>query len=159
MAYSKKHSQERQSAPTPTSDIFRQITAPRSAFQKPLRARFGKQLHLAILKLGVSQSEFARLCNLPRDSISTYVLGKTLPSAKSAAAMSKVLGIDISEWLGADATAPTAIVDDSPSEVSVNSAPGEPGRAQLRINKIVKMTTALKVVELLENEDAPPKGR
>lgn len=135
------------------ADIFRQLTAPRSAFQKGLKMKFGERLRRAILNLGITQSEFARRCDLPRDSISTYVLGKTLPSPRSAAKMSKELGIDLASWLEESAPADTSSTAEIEPAFDIQSL-SNTGKTRLRVNAIVRTRTALQIVELLEQDDA-----
>lgn len=133
-------------------DIFAAFSAPRSAFQDALKRQFGKNLRREILLRGWTQSEFARRCDLPRDSISTYVLGKALPSPTSAKAITDVLGVSLSDLVGGASTAASKAGKPGTLVLDIYVLPDQPGQARLRVDRVVRVTSALKIAEILESD-------
>lgn len=113
------------------------------------KQEFAKRLYQLMLKKGWNQSELARQANLPRDSISTYMRGRSLPTPQNLMALAKCLGVSQGELLPNQIE--SAIDEDSPA-LEVRSSPNAPGTAWLRVNRLVAMTTAIKIAELLEND-------
>lgn len=146
-------------------NMYRAIMAPDQKFREDLKLRFGQWLRRAILIRGMTQSEFARAVNLPRDSISTYILGKTLPSAPSAKRIADFLGVDVEDLLFTPKNAnqePERPDDDGPTtptsggvaaKLDIQSLPNMAGKARIRLDQIVRVSTALKIAQAVE-EDA-----
>ena len=57
------------------------------------KQEFGKRLYKLMLERGWHQSELARQSGLPRDSISVYVRGKSLPTPTSLQALARAFGV------------------------------------------------------------------
>lgn len=113
------------------------------------KQEFGRRLYRLMIGKGWNQSELARKADLPRDSISTYIRGRTLPTPKSLAALADALDMKPADLL--PNSLESAIETDHPTlEVRVSDA--APDKAWLRVNRLVSATTALKVMELI-NED------
>lgn len=113
---------------------------------------FAKRLYRLMLKRGWNQSELARRADLPRDSVSTYIRAKVMPTPQSAERLARALGVTPEELLPNHVE--SAIEEDTPSlemKVSVNA----PHKAWLRVNRLVSLSTAAKVIALIEAEDAP----
>src|SRR5690242_21640521 len=67
---------------------------------KPInRTEFARRLYNLMLSKGWRQSELARRAGLPRDSVSTYIRGKVLPTAESVYKLAKAFGIPAEELL------------------------------------------------------------
>ena len=111
---------------------------------------------------GWNQSELARQATLvgkvevTRDNISNYIRGRALPTPPKLKALAAAFDI------GPDKLLPnyteSAIADDYPAfemKVSANA----PGVAWLQVNRLVRTSTATKIVELLENDDARADGK
>lgn len=114
---------------------------------------------------GWNQSELARQTGLPRDSVSTYVRGVSLPTPKSLQKLADAFGTTPADLLPNSIEA--AIEEDVPSlemKVSVSA----PSTAWLRVNRLVSLSTAARVIELVEadalaqntavNDGAPDAG-
>ncbi|MDK4730512.1 helix-turn-helix domain-containing protein [Rhizobium phaseoli] len=115
------------------------------------KQQFGKRLYNLMLAKGWTQSELARQSDLPRDSISVYVRGKSLPTPGSLSALAKALGVASTELLPNHVE--SAIDEDTPAlelRVSTNAA----DVAWLRVNRLVSTKTALKIMEMLETDNA-----
>ena len=119
------------------------------------KQEFGKRLYNLMLRKGWHQSELARQSGLPRDSISVYVRGKSLPTPSSVQALSAALGIAPDELLPNQIE--SAIDEDAPA-MEMKVSPNMPGKAWLRINRLVTVRTALKIMDILENDDAADRG-
>lgn len=113
---------------------------------------FGRRLYQLMLSRGWNQSELARQANLPRDSISTYVRGVALPTPKSLRALADALGMQATDLL--PNAVENAIDDDFPS-VEMRVSPAAPNAAWVRINRLVSLSTAVKVIELIEGDTLP----
>lgn len=113
------------------------------------KQEFGRRLYSLMLARGWNQSELARQAGLPRDSISTYIRGRSLPTPKSLQALAEALGMRPADVLP-NATE-SAIDEDNPAlEMRVSTS--APNAAWLRVNRLVSLSTASKVIELI-NQD------
>lgn len=113
------------------------------------KQEFGRRLYQLMIARGWNQSELARKADLPRDSISTYIRGRTLPTPKSLQQMADALGVAPADIL------PNAIesaVDEDIPSIEMRVSTSAPSKAWLRINRLVSLTTAAKVIEMIEAE-------
>jgi transcriptional regulator with XRE-family HTH domain len=115
------------------------------------KQEFGKRLYTLMLEKGWRQSELARRASLPRDSISVYMRGKSLPTPHSVKLLSSALGVTPQELLPNHTE--SAIDNDAPA-MEFKVSPNLPGKAWLRINRLVSVTAALNVMKILEDVDA-----
>lgn len=121
------------------------------------KEQFGRRLQALMLDRGWNQSELGRRAGLPRDSISVYVRGQSLPTPKSLKALSDALSVSPEELLPNHTE--SAIDADHPA-LDIRVSPGSPDTAWLRVNRLVTLRTALEVAKLLEadqplKKDAP----
>jgi transcriptional regulator with XRE-family HTH domain len=110
---------------------------------------FAKRLYGLMMAKGWTQSELARRAGLPRDSVSTYIRAKVMPTPQSAQSLAKALGVKPEDLL--PNFVESAIEEDTPSlemKVSVNA----PSKAWLRVNRLVSLATAARVIDLIESE-------
>jgi transcriptional regulator with XRE-family HTH domain len=115
------------------------------------KQEFGKRLRRLMLGKGWNQSELARQSNLPRDSISVYIRGRSLPTPSSLQGLSTALGLSTEELLPNQIEG--AIDEDMPSlEFRVSSS--DPRRGWLQVNRLVTVRAAVRIVEILENDNA-----
>jgi transcriptional regulator with XRE-family HTH domain len=115
------------------------------------KQEFAKRLYRLMLKRGWNQSELARRANLPRDSVSTYIRAKVMPTQQSAQRLAAALGVTPEDLM--PNFVESAIEEDTPSlemKVSVNA----PNKAWLRVNRLVSLATAARVIDLIEAENA-----
>ena len=117
---------------------------------------FGKRLYQLMLQKGWNQSELARQADLPRDSISVYIRGKSLPTPLSLQKMADAFGIAPEELLPNHIE--SAIDEDIPA-IEMKVSPNAPDVAWLRINRLVTTATALKIMEMLQADDAADRKR
>lgn len=111
------------------------------------KQQFGRRLYQLMLSRGWNQSELARQAELPRDSISTYVRGVAFPTPKSLKALATALGVQMTDIL------PNAIesaVDEDHPSFEMKVSPSAPSTAWLRVNRLVSLSTATKIAELIE---------
>lgn len=111
------------------------------------KQQFGRRLYQLMLARGWNQSELARQAGLPRDSISTYVRGVALPTPKSLQALAVALGVPAGEVLP---NAIEAAVDEDHPSFEMKVSPSAPNMAWLRVNRLVSLSTATKIAELIE---------
>lgn len=111
------------------------------------KQQFGRRLYQLMLTRGWNQSELARQAGLPRDSVSTYIRGVALPTPKSLQALSVALGMSPAEILP---NAVEAAVDEDHPSFEIKVSPSAPNTAWLRVNRLVSLSTATKIAELIE---------
>jgi len=121
--------------------------APRSLTKQ----EFGRRVYNLMLGKGWTQAELARRAGLERNHISTYVTGRSFPTPANLEKLANALGVSTTALLPNIAEA--AIEADIP-ELDIKVSPGAPDKAWLRINRLVTLSTAVKIAELLENDDA-----
>lgn len=121
------------------------------------KQEFGRRLYQAMLVKGWTQSELARKADISRDKVSTYIRGITAPTDQNLMKLADVLNVDPKELLPAAAER-AAMTGEPDFEMKRN-----PGMAShliwLRINRAVSMKTALKIAELIENDDTTDPSR
>jgi transcriptional regulator with XRE-family HTH domain len=115
------------------------------------KQQFGKRLYNLMLGKGWTQSELARQSGLPRDSISVYVRGRSLPTPASLSALAAALGVTSDELLPNHIEG--AIDEDMPA-MELKVSPNAPNVAWLRVNRLVSTKTALTIMEMLETDNA-----
>jgi transcriptional regulator with XRE-family HTH domain len=135
----------------------------RSSGEKAVYAEFGRRLQARMIALGWNQSELSRRAtehlpkaakgqvqghSLGRDRISSYIRGKYLPRPDALEAIAKALGCKPSDLLPAAGV--PSVAEEGPL-LEMRSVDGQ--RVALRINRVVSLTTATKIIALLEQED------
>ena len=120
------------------------------------KQQFGQRVYRLMRSKGWSQSELARRADLPRDSISVYVRGRSLPTPTSLSSLARALEVEPEELLPNHVE--SAIDNDSPA-LELKVSPNAPNVAWLRINRLVTLPTALKVIEMLESDNAVAAGK
>lgn len=113
------------------------------------KQEFGNRLYQLILARGWTQSELARQAGLPRDRVSAYVRGAALPTASNLNALARAFGMEPEALL--PHYAQSHFIDEDP-DFEMTASTSSPGKALLRINRIVSFETAVKIASLL-NED------
>lgn len=121
------------------------------------KAQFGKRVYTLMLKKGWHQSELARRADLPRDAVSIYVRGRSYPTPKNLAKLAAALGVSPDELLPNHAS--EAIEADETPAFEMKVSTSAPDKAWLRVNRLVSVTTAVKVAELLEADNVLDRKR
>lgn len=115
------------------------------------KQEFGRRVYNLMVAKGWNQSELGRQADLPRDSISTYIRGKALPTGVSLDKLASALGVATEELLPNHIE--SAIDEDNPAfEMKVSTS--APGMAWVRVNRLVSTATAVRIADLLENDRA-----
>ena len=114
------------------------------------KQEFGKRLYRFMLDKGWRQADLHRAAGLPKDSISSYIRGRTFPTHASALKLSKALGVPVEEIMPNHMAG--AIADDDP-EFEFKVSPSDPKRAWLKVNRAVSFEIGVKIATLL-NDDA-----
>ena len=118
--------------------------------------QFGRRLYGLILERGWNQSELARQAGIPRDSVSTYIRGRSYPNADSLKRLADALRIPVAELDTRDPADGESTAKD-PSFQITSSGAGN-GYVWLRVNRQVRMTTATKIANLLLEDEEPLEG-
>lgn len=110
---------------------------------------FGRRLYRLMMEKGLTQSDLARAAGLTRNAVSTYVTGRNFPTPLNLQKIAKALHLTAEDLLPnlLEHEAP----EDSPSlEMKVSS--GAPNKAWLKVNRLVTLSTAARVIELIESD-------
>lgn len=115
------------------------------------KQQLARRLYQLMFTKGWNQSELGRQADLPRDAISVYVRGKSLPTPQNLKSLADALGVTEAELLPNHIE--SAIDEDTPA-FELRASPSAPNVAWLRVNRLVTFTTGLKIAELLEADRA-----
>jgi transcriptional regulator with XRE-family HTH domain len=120
------------------------------------KQEFGRRLQALLDERHWSQAELIREVaektgeKIGRDSMSTYINGRSYPTSKSLNLLCRGLGVTPEELM------PNAImraIDDEHPALELRMAPGQPGRAWVRVNRLMTLETATEIVKLINAED------
>lgn len=119
------------------------------------KEQFGRRVRNLMYAKGWRQSELARKADLPRDSISVYVRGLSLPTPASLRKLAEALDVTPEELL------PNQIegaihADFGATEMKISQH--DLKKAWLRVNRLVSTDTATKIIALLNDDDAFASG-
>ena len=128
--------------PTPTTSL-----TPKALTKQ----EFGRRLNGLILDKNWNQADLSRAAGLGRDSISTYVNGKTFPTPRALNALATALGVAPADLLP---NAMMSAMEDEHPAIELRQAAGHPGKAWLRINRSMSFASAAKIIEIINDEDA-----
>lgn len=119
---------------------------------KPLaKDEFARRLYQAMLEKGWRQADLARAAGLQRNAVSVYLRGASLPSPENLEKLAKALGKRADELL--PNYVESAIEKDNP-EIDMKVSPGDPKSAWLRINRLMSTSLAIKILNMIEQDDA-----
>lgn len=119
------------------------------------KEEFGRRLKHAMLQKGWNQSEMARQASkflakeMGRDSVSVYVRGHHFPESTHLYALARALDIEAAELL------PNIVPESGHARggIDVSGVPGMPGKMRLRIDQEVTMDQAVKIMQILKDEN------
>lgn len=114
------------------------------------KQEFGRRLYALLMSRNMSQADLARLANMGRDSISTYINGKTFPTPRALKKLADALGVEPEELLPNGLM--SAMEDEFPA-VELRQAAGHADKAWLRVNRAMSFATAAKIIALIDEED------
>lgn len=121
--------------------------APIDLAKRPVKQSLGRFIRRLMLEKGWHQSELSRRSGIPRDSISTYIRDKAVPSTLNVQKLASALGVK-PEDLMPDTFNPA--IDRQPATLELKQTPS--GDAWVHVNRVVSMATAVKLAELLSND-------
>lgn len=114
------------------------------------KQEFGRRLQSLLDERHWSQSDLARAANMGRDAVSTYVNGRSFPTPKSLNMLCEALGVTRDELLP---NATMHAMNDEHPALELRAAAGHPGKAWVRINRMMRFETATEIVKLINEED------
>lgn len=127
-----------------------------STIKNLTKKQFGNHLYHLILEKGWRQSDLARASGLPKDSISTYVRGKVFPTHHSLLKIAEALDIEVEELAPGNSPAPANKLEKS--GVQLMAHPSKKGMGLIFVDRLVTMKTALRIMDLLESDNATDAG-
>ena len=126
-----------------------QTPARRSRANPVLKQMLKDRLNELMLARGWRQIDLVEATGLPRDAISTYVLGKVLPGNLALNKIAEAFGVRPDDLVPGATSSQTV----APSrKVATENVPGLPGYTHLRIDQVVRSSSALKILTILEEE-------
>jgi transcriptional regulator with XRE-family HTH domain len=114
------------------------------------KQEFGRRLFALMMSRSMSQSDLSRAASIGRDSVSTYVNGKTFPTPQALKKLADALGVQPEELLPNGMM--SAMEDEHPA-VELRQAAGHADKAWLRVNRAMSFATAAKIIALIDEED------
>ena len=117
-----------------------------------IRAEFAKRLAKALSVREMRPAELARRAGFGRDSISTYLNAKTIPTAMSLQKLAAALDMDEEDLMPGSKSEALQQFNE-PREFEIVSVGPKSPLAWLKVNKTVSLETAYKVVGLLMEDD------
>ena len=115
------------------------------------KSHLSRRINLYLQENRMLPAELARKADLPRDSISRYILKKSVPTEASLRQLAKAMGCDVNELVPNRAE---VLVDPENANLELVTHPGQPGRAWLRLSQSMSMATAQKIIAMLHDEEA-----
>lgn len=124
------------------------------------KQEFGRRLQSLLHERGWNQSDLVRAVNTAfpdldkpfgRDAVSTYINGRSFPTPKSLNMLCVALDVQREELL------PNALglaMNDEHPALELRVADGHPGKAWVRVNRMMSFDTATEIVKLIHAEDA-----
>lgn len=134
------------------------VAAGQTGVERLETERFARKLYELLLERDMTPSDLARLIwgsttdkrgydvARNRDRISVYLAGKSVPDPLNLKKIADALGVPMDE-LAPDITG-SAVERENP-EIGITAVSGHPEKVYLRVNKLVTMTVAAKVMTLL----------
>lgn len=138
----------------PGDDAAEQLT-PRALTKQ----EFGRRLQSLLDDRGWNQSDLVRAINIAfpdldkpfgRDAISTYINGRSFPTPKSLNMLCQALSVTREELLPNSIS--QAMNDEHPA-LELRAAAGHPGKAWVKVNRMMGFDTAAQIVQLINEED------
>jgi len=114
------------------------------------KSEFAKRVYKRMMDKGWNQSQLARYAGLPRDSISVYIRGRSLPTPQSLQKLAACLGCAPEELLSIYAQAAAEI---QPTRLELREIHGEPDYIWIKLNARFKTETALKILMLAGQDE------
>lgn len=120
------------------------------------KQEFGKRLYNLMVTRGWHQSELARQAGLPRDSVSVYIRGRSLPEPENLKRLAAALKVAPEELLSNHTE--SAIEEDAPA-FEVKASPNAPDVAWVRVNRLLTMKSIMQIMQIMEADDAVERVR
>lgn len=125
---------------------YDEVVAPRHLTKQ----EFARRLSAAILDRAWTQADLARHAAISRDSVSTYVRGRSLPTPTNLKKMADALGIQPHTLM--PNAAENAHDYDAPS-FEMRESVGHPGRVWVRLNRQLTFRQAVAIARVLDVEE------
>lgn len=117
-----------------------------------LKREFARRLHQAMVAKDWRQADLHRASGVAKDSISSYYNAKILPTDYNLTKLARALGVTPGALM-------PGVSPDSPPMPEIETlamwdVPGSAGLKRLRVNRIVSIGTAVKVIDMVNSDDA-----
>lgn len=120
------------------------------------KQEFGRRLQHLLNERNWSQSDLVRAVKtitgeeMGRDAVSTYINGRSFPTPKSLNLLTQALGVTREELMP---NATMQAMNDEHPALELRAASGHPGKAWVRVNRMMSFETATEIVKLINDED------
>lgn len=118
------------------------------------KAHLSRRINIFLMEHRMLPAELARKADLPRDSISRYLLKKSVPSEASLRQLAKAMGCEVNDLVPSRSE---VLVDPENANLELVTMPDKPGMAFLRIAQSMPMATAQKIIAMLHNDETDGK--
>lgn len=115
------------------------------------KQEFAARLYNLMVSRGWNQSELSRQAGVARDNVSRYIRAVSLPTPQALEGLARAFNLSPAELL--PNVAISAIDEDQPA-FEMKSSVNSPGVVMLRINRLVSMSSAVKIAEIIQNDKA-----
>tara|TARA_B110000046_G_C12996356_1_gene400172 strand:+ start:294 stop:776 length:483 start_codon:yes stop_codon:yes gene_type:complete len=114
------------------------------------KQEFGKRVYKLMVGKGMTQSELARAAGIGRDSISTYIKGRSIPDPKNLEALATALHVSVNELFP---NGKQQAMDNEIPALDLRMSHSDPNMAWLQINRSLSLEIALKIITIIKDAD------
>lgn len=122
------------------------------------RKELGARIHRAMVAKDWRQSDLSRATDLSRESISSYINGKTWPHDTSIKKIATALGVNpldlVPEYGGPVSSRSSSA---KPSDFEMRVLPSDPTKARVQMNKVLAFENAVKIATIVREDTADGK--
>jgi transcriptional regulator with XRE-family HTH domain len=122
-----------------------------------VKRELARVLNQSLLQRNMRQSDLARAADLPRELISSYCRGRSMPTPLSLQKIAVALGYKTVEEFLPEISAVAA--DDENPALDIRQVAGHPDKVWLRINQMVSFQAVAKIMAILQEDKAENAAR
>ena len=121
--------------------------APDPGVKRLRRQEFARRLEHLLMQKAWRQVDLSRASGIGRDSISTYLKGKTVPSRLSLQKMAKVFQIEPDQLYPNYAA--DAVAEEEVPALEIKAVSGRPGKMWVQVNQELTNDQAMRIMSII----------
>ena len=121
--------------------------APDPGVKRLRRQEFARRLEHLLMQKAWRQVDLSRASGIGRDSISTYLKGKTVPSRLSLQKMAKVFQIEPDQLYPNYAA--DAVAEEEVPALEIKAVSGRPGKMWVQVNQELTNDQAMRIMTII----------